>query len=80
MTEGRGLTAVVCGVFAALGVVTAVIAGAVASLVEGEVRSVFKAVTVIAIVLAALTGWVALAAWRKWWPLREAPAGIDPEV
>ena len=80
MRQDRGL-ALVFGVFAALGVVTAVIASAVASLVEGEVRSVFKTVAVIATVLAVLTGYIALAASRKWWPLGDSltPSGVDPE-
>ena len=80
MRQDRGL-ALVLGVFAALGVATAVIASVVASLVEGEVQSVFKTVAVIATVLAVLTGYIALAAWRKWWPLGDllAPTGVDPE-
>ena len=83
MEENRRLIAAVFGAFAAFGVMTAVISAAVATQVDGGVRSVFRAAAVIAIVLAALTGYVALAARRKWWPLRESPVpsagGYDPD-
>ena len=69
MGKTARLVTVVFGLFAVLGVVTAVIAGVVVSVTDGEERSVFKAVALIAIVLAVLTGYLAVAAWRKWWPL-----------
>ena len=58
-------------VFAALGVLTAAIVFAVTTQVEGEVRSVFKVAALIVSALAVLTGYLAVAAWRRWWPLRE---------
>jgi len=70
MDEGRGLAIAVFGMFAALGVMTAAISYAVATQVEGEVRSVFQTVAVIAGLLAVLTGYLAVAAWRRWPPLR----------
>lgn len=83
MEENRRLFTAVFGVFAAFGVVTAAIAGAVATQTEGDERSLFRAVAVIAIALAVLTGYVALAAWQRWWPLREpatpSAGGFDPE-
>jgi CHASE2 domain-containing sensor protein len=72
MDENRKLLVVVFGAFAAFGVMAAVIAGAVATQVDGDVRSVFRMVALIAIVLACLTAYVALAASRKWWPLRDS--------
>ena len=82
MEENRGLFAAVFGAFAALGVVTAAIAYAVTTQVEGSERSLFTTVAAIAIVLAVVTGYVAVAAWRRWWPFRESAtraAGVDPE-
>jgi len=73
MEEHRGLATVVFGMFAVLGVVTAVIAYAVTTQVDGDAQSVFEVVAVIAVVLAVLTGCLAAAAWRRWWPLREQP-------
>jgi len=70
MDEGRGPAIAVFGLFAALGVMTAAIAYAVATQVEGEVRTAFKTAAVIAGVLALLTGYLAVAAWRRWPPLR----------
>jgi hypothetical protein len=68
-----GPVIIIFGMFAALGVVTAGIAFAVATQVEGDVRSLFKTVGLIASALAALTGYLAVAAWRRWWPFREPP-------
>jgi uncharacterized membrane protein len=80
MEENRAQFTAVFGAFAALGLVTATIAYAVTTQVEGGVRSVFKTVAAIAVVLAVLTGYVAIAAWRRWWPLRGPAArraGVD---
>jgi uncharacterized membrane protein len=83
MEENRRLFTAVFGAFAAFGVLTAVIAGVVATQAEGDERSAFEMVALIAVVLAVVTGFVALAAWRRWWPLRESPVpsagGFDPE-
>ena len=79
MEKPAGLVTVVFGFFAMLGVVTAVIAGVVMSLTDGGERSVFKAVALIAILLTVLTGYIAVAAWRKWWPLGNL-AEADPEA
>ncbi|MET0628761.1 MAG: hypothetical protein ABW033_09925 [Acidimicrobiia bacterium] len=79
MGKTARLVTVVFGLFAVLGVVTAVIAGVVMSLTDGEERSVFKAVALIAILLAVLTGYIAVAASRKWWPLADL-AEADPEA
>ena len=71
----RTLMTAVFGGFAALGLLTAAIAVAVATQTHGEVRTVFRTVAIIAVVLAILTGYLAAAAWRQWWPLRrEAPS------
>ena len=70
MEENRGLVTAVFGAFAVLGAVTAAIAYAVTTQVDGGERSVFKTVAAIAIVLAVVTGYIAIAAWRRWWPLR----------
>jgi hypothetical protein len=70
MGNDSKLVTVVFGIFAALGVVTAVIAGVTASLTDGDAKSAFTTVALVAIVLAVVTGYVALAAWRQWWPLR----------
>ena len=67
-----GLAIAIFGMFAALGVMTAAIAYAVATQVNGDARSLFKTVVVIASVLAVLTGYLAIAAWRRWWPLSGA--------
>ena len=83
MEKNRRLITVVFGAFAAFGVITAAISAAVATQVDGGVRSVFRAAAVVAIALAVVTGYIALAAQRKWRPLRESPApsarGYDPE-
>ena len=82
MEENRGLFTAVFGAFAVFGVVTASIAYAVTTQVEGDERSVFEAAAVIAIGLAVVTGYVAVAAWRRWWPLRESAArsaAVDPQ-
>ena len=73
MDENRGLITAVFGAFAVFGVMTAAISAVVATQSDGGVQSVFRAAAVIAIILAVLTGYVALAARRKWWPLRESP-------
>ena len=72
MEENRRLIVGVFGAFAAFGVMGAVIASLVATQVDGDVRSVFRMVALIAIVLACMTGYIAIAASRKWWPLRES--------
>ena len=76
-SEGRdanlGPAIAIFGMFAALGVMTAAIAYAVATQVNSDARSLFKTVAVIASVLAVLTGYLAIAAWRRWWPLSRAP-------
>jgi CHASE2 domain-containing sensor protein len=72
MDENRRLLVIVFGAFAVFGVMVAMIAGAVATQVGGDVRSVFRMVALVAIALACLTGYIALAASRKWWPLRES--------
>jgi|1185.fasta_scaffold08628_2 hypothetical protein len=83
MDENRRLIVIVFGAFATFGVMGAAIAAAVATQLDGGVRSAFRMVAVIAIVLACLTGYIALAASRKWWPLRESPVpsagGFDPQ-
>jgi hypothetical protein len=76
MDENQRLIVVVFGAFATFGVMAALIAGVVASQVDGDVRSVFRTLAVIAIVLACLTGYIALAAFRRWWPLRESPRDV----
>lgn len=79
MGKTARLVTVVFGAFAVLGVVTAVIAGVVTSQTDGDVRSVFTTVALIAIVLAVVTGYLAVAASRKWWPLRDL-AEAEPET
>jgi uncharacterized membrane protein len=79
MEENRKLVTVVFGAFSALGIVTAVIAAAAATQAGDDVRSVFRAVAVIAVALTVLTGYVAMAARRKWWPLRDSPTASTGE-
>jgi hypothetical protein len=66
----RELAIAVFGAFAALGTITATIAYIVTTQVEGDALTVFKTAAVIASVLAVLTGYLAIAAWQRWWPLR----------
>jgi hypothetical protein len=72
----RRLMMAVFGVFAGLGAVIAIIGFAVASRVEHEAQHLFRVVAVIGLVLAVSMGFLAVAAWRRWWPLRsEDPLG-----
>ena len=66
------------GAFSALGALTAIVAFAVVSRVDGEVRTLFRTVGTIAVALCVLTGYLASAAWRRWWPFRgEWPSTTD---